>query len=227
LEGEERLLMPEDFMPLAEETGIIVPIGEWLINHVCEQHREWFAIGLPPLRITVSLSPRQLRQAALAGVIEHALKQNEMGAKYFEVELNEDLMMESVSEHDSTLDRLKSIGISIAINNFGSGSFSLNCLKRLPIDTLKIDRSFVHNLAHSPDDVAITVAIITMARCMRMDVIAEGVEDHAQLDSLLEQGCFMAQGDYLSPPLSSWEFVRLAKKCHTRPLAVEGSGLES
>ncbi len=217
LQGKEQLLMPEDFLPVAEETGIIVPIGEWLINQVCAQHRAWRAIGLSPLRITVSLSSRQLRQAALAGVIEQALKQNEMDAKYFEVELNEDLMMESVSAHDPTLDCLKLIGISIAINNFGSGSFSLNCLKRLPIDTLKIDSSIVHNLARSPDDVAIIAAIITMARCMRMGVMAEGVEDSTQIDALLEQGCFMAQGNYLSPPLSSWGFLRLTKKNHSLP----------
>ncbi len=211
-QGESNFLAPEDFMPLAEEAGMTVLLGEWLINTVCAQHREWCDEGLPPLRVTVSLSARQLQQAALAGAIEQALKRHGMGAKFLEVELNENLMMESMATHDSILDRLKDIGISISINNFGSGSFSLDCLKRLPIDNLKIDRSFVQNLSHSQDDVAITAAIITMARCMRMGVIAEGVEDVDQLDSLLEQGCFMAQGDYLSPPLSSWELVRLLKK---------------
>lgn len=211
-QGESNFLAPEDFMSLAEEAGMTVLLGEWLINTVCAQHREWCDEGLPPLRVTVSLSARQLQQAALAGAIEQALKRHGMGAKFLEVELNENLMMESMATHDSILDRLKDIGISISINNFGSGSFSLDCLKRLPIDNLKIDRSFVQNLSHSQDDVAITAAIITMARCMRMGVIAEGVEDVDQLDSLLEQGCFMAQGDYLSPPLSSWELVRLLKK---------------
>ncbi|HFD91772.1 MAG TPA: GGDEF domain-containing response regulator [Gammaproteobacteria bacterium] len=211
-QGEERLLTPEDFMPLAEETGMTVALGEWLIDKVCEQHRAWCDEGLPPMRITVSLSGRQLQQVALVDAIEQALKRYAMGARFFEVELNENSMHESMAAQDSVLDRLKDIGVSIAINNFGSGSFSLNCLKRLPIDTLKIDRSFVHNLSHSQDDAAITAAIITMARCMRMGVIAEGVEDAVQLEALLEQGCFMAQGDYLSPPLSSWELVRLLRK---------------
>lgn len=211
-QGESRLLAPEDFMPLAEETGMIAPLGEWLINKVCEDHRAWCDDGLPPLRVTVSLSARQLQQTDLADMIEQALKRHGMGVKFFEVELNENLMMASMASCDAIIERLKGIGISIAINNFGSGSFSLSCLKSLPIDTLKIDRSFVRNLSHSQDDVAITAAIITMARCMRMGVIAEGVEDAAQLDSLLEQGCFMAQGDYLSPPLNTWELVRLLRQ---------------
>ncbi len=221
-QGEEHLLPPEAFMPLAEETGMATALGEWLINSVCEQHRAWREEGLPAMSITVSLTARQLRQSVLVDHIERALARSGMDARCFEVELNEDLMVASSGPQDSAFDRLKDIGVSIAINNFGSGSFSLDCLKRLPIDTLKIDRSFVRNLSRNREDAAITAAIVTMARCLRMGVIAEGVESAAQLEALQEQGCHMAQGDFLSPPLSSWELVRLLRECE--PAYLEKAG---
>ncbi len=212
----ERLLVPRDFISVAEETGLIVPIGEWLIRSVCAQHRQWREAGLPAVRLGVNLSSRQLRHPDLPRVIGEALADNDMEARYLEVELNEGLMMESAESNGAALHKLKSMGVSISIDNFGSGAFSLSCLKHLPVDALKIDKSFIHHIDRDPANAAITTAIIAMARSLHLGVVAEGVENGQELNALLEKGCFLAQGNYFSPPVSAAKFLELVRASRLR-----------
>lgn len=212
----ERLLVPRDFISVAEETGLIVPIGEWLIRGVCAQHRLWREAGLPAVRLGVNLSSRQLRHPDLPQVIAEALAENDMEARYLEVELNEGLMMESAESNGAALHKLKSMGVSISIDNFGSGSFSLSCLKHLPVDALKVDKSFIHRVDCDTANGAITTAIIAMARSLQLGIVAEGVENSRQLNVLLEKGCFYAQGNYFSPPVSAAKFLELVRACRLR-----------
>jgi len=191
---------PGAFIPVAEETGLIVPIGEWVFAQVCRQLRDWG--GLPsPGRISVNVSARQFRQPELIDVIQRTVRETGVNPTALGIEITESALMDDPEAAAATLLRLKEMGLTISIDDFGTGYSSLSYLKRFPIDSLKIDRGFVRDIATDPDDAAIVTAIITMAQSLKIDVIAEGVETEEQLNFLRNRGCDAAQGYYFSRPV--------------------------
>ncbi len=195
------LISPDRFIPIAEETGLIVPIGEWVLRTACEQIRTWRDQGLD-LRVSVNLSARQFREENLAQSIYRILCETGVPPSYLELEITESDVMENAEAAIATLDELKAKGVDISIDDFGTGYSSLSYLKRFPLDVLKIDRSFVRDVPTNQDDAAIVGAIIALARSMNIRVVAEGVETQSQADFLNLSGCDFAQGYYFSPPLS-------------------------
>ena len=195
------LVPPGKFITLAEETGLIVPIGEWVLDAACAQHRAWEQVGLGHLRVAVNLSPRQFTQGDLLKSVARILAQTGCNAKSLELEITEGMVMRNPESAVTLLQQLKDMGIHIAIDDFGTGYSSLAYLKRFPIDSLKIDRSFVTDIPGDAGDVAITMAIISMAHSLGMKVTAEGVETQEQLDFLRKEGCDEMQGYFFSKPL--------------------------
>ncbi len=193
------LVPPVDFIPLAEETGLIVPIGAWVLQAASEQNRQWQKMGLPPLRMTVNISSQQFRQNDLVQNVSHALETSGLEPQCLELELTESAIMHNTDLAISMLRQLKLMGIRIALDDFGTGYSSLSYLKRFPIDVVKIDRSFVRGLNRDGDDEAITLAIIAMAHSLDLKVVAEGVETKEQLTFLREHNCDLVQGYYYSP----------------------------
>jgi len=206
------LLHPAQFIPLAEETGMIVPIGEWVLRSACTQAQAWLKQGHAPLRMAVNLSARQFRQADLAGSVRKILDETGFDAHSLELEVTESTLMQNLDENIMTLKELKSMGIGIAVDDFGTGYSSLNYLKRLPIDTLKIDRSFVNDVIVNRDDAAIVNAIISLARSLALRVVAEGVENQEQQAFLEDHHCDEMQGYHFSHPLPADQFAELLSK---------------
>ena len=206
------LIYPGQFIPLAEETGMIVAIGEWVLRTACTQAQAWFNQGFGRLRMSVNLSARQFRQSDFAGHVREIFALTGFDPHCLELEVTESMLMHNIDENIITLNELKSMGISIAVDDFGTGYSSLSYLKRLPIDTLKIDRSFVGEVTGNRDDEAIVEAIISMAQSLSLRVIAEGVEKSEQRDFLQLQQCDEMQGYLFSYPLPAGEFVELLKK---------------
>jgi len=194
---------PTEFIPLAEEAGLIERMGEFVLFRACAQLREWQERGLSGITMSVNLSALQLLREELTQRLCEILAELDMDPRHLELELTESVLMEHPERAIHTLDRLHALGVTIAIDDFGTGYSSLSYLKRLPIDTLKIDRSFVGDITTDPDDEAITKTIITMAHSLGLDVVAEGVETLEQLEYLHEQGCDAIQGHWLSPPLEA------------------------
>ena len=197
------LLPPAEFIPLAEDTGLILPIGEWVLKQALGQIRAWSELGLPGTRVSVNISPRQFRQCDLAAVVAAALSQTGLTGEHLEIEITEGVLMEDTEASVATLERLKTLGVGIAIDDFGTGYSSLHYLKRFPIDTLKIDHSFVSDIPRDHDDATITQAIIGLARNLRLNVIAEGVETKEQLAFLRANHCDQGQGYLFSAPLDT------------------------
>ena len=197
------IVSPADFIPVAEDSGLIVPIGEWVLRKGLAQTRIWLDSGLPVPRLAVNICARQFRQCDVAAMVADALRQHELDGNHLEVEITESVLMEDTDATVATLQRLKELGVSIAIDDFGTGYSSLNYLKRFPIDTLKIDRSFVSDIPYDQDDAVITRAIIGLAHNLRRTVIAEGVETHEQVRFLRENHCDEAQGYLFSAPIST------------------------
>lgn len=195
------LVSPAEFIPLAEETGLMVPLGEWVLRAACAQNRAWQQAGLTKLSMSVNLSLRQFRQTNLTGMVEQVLKDTGLDPTCLELELTESSVMMNTESAVATLRKLRALGIRIAIDDFGTGYSSLNYLKNLPIDTLKIDRSFVRDAATNPVDAAIVQAIITLAHSLNLKVKAEGIETQEQLDFLRLLRCDEIQGYLLSRPL--------------------------
>ncbi len=195
------LIYPMEFIPLAESTGLIVPISEWVMQSACAQQQRWHAAGLPPLRMAVNLSVRQFLQPGLAETIAQILHSTGMDARYLELEITESVAMQNAEMAIKTLGELKKMGVSIAIDDFGTGYSSLSYLKRLPIDALKIDQSFVRDITNDPDDAAIVTAAIVMAHSLKLKVTAEGVETEAQKNFLARQQCDYIQGYLYSKPV--------------------------
>jgi EAL domain-containing protein (putative c-di-GMP-specific phosphodiesterase class I) len=193
---------PGAFIPVAEETGLIVPIGEWVFAQVCRQLRDWGSLPVPG-RISVNVSARQFRQPELIDVIQRTVWESGVSPAALGIEITESALMDDPEAAAATLVRLKEMGLTISIDDFGTGYSSLAYLKRFPIDSLKIDRAFVRDIATDPDDAAIVTAIITMAQSLKLDVIAEGVETEEQLNFLRNRGCDAAQGYYFSRPVSA------------------------
>jgi len=195
------MIAPAEFIPLAEATGLIVPIGEWVLKTACAQIRAWQEAGLPALTVAVNLSTRQFMQAGLTDKIAEILTETGLDAHYLELEITESLLMQDVQGAIDIMRTLKARGVKLAIDDFGTGYSSLTYLKRFPVDRLKIDQSFVRDITTDPDDAAITQAVIAMAHSLRLKVIAEGVETEAQLAFLRSRDCNEAQGFHFSRPL--------------------------
>ena len=204
---EHGLVPPGSFIPLAEESGLIIPIGEWVVRAACAQSRAWQEAGYRPLRIAVNISARQFAHRALRDTVASALQDSGLDAAHLEIELTEGLLMEHTDTVLATLGDLKAMGLLIAIDDFGTGYSSLSYLKRFPIDALKIDQSFVRDITTDANAAAISAAIVALARTLRLNVIAEGVETREQAELLLSQGCAEGQGYLYSRPLPADRFV--------------------
>ncbi len=198
---------PEEFIPLAEDTGLITSIGEWVLRTACAQHRAWQAAGLLPIRIAVNLSARQLRQPNLVERIRHALTDTGQSAQLLELELTESMLMTHAETAIKTLGELDAMGVSLSIDDFGTGYSSLSYLNRLPIRTLKIDRSFICNMTHNPKDATIVAAITSLGHSLQLNVVAEGVETNAQLQFLQSIRCDEMQGYVFSKPLPAEDLI--------------------
>jgi EAL domain-containing protein (putative c-di-GMP-specific phosphodiesterase class I) len=196
-------VMPNDFIPIAEQRGLVMPIGSWALRQACRQNRKWQLAGLPRVPVAVNLSAIHFKQRNLVEEVERVLADSGLEAACLELELTESMLMEETPELLRTLRGLRTLGVRLAIDDFGTGHSSLSHLKRFRIDKLKIDRTFVRDIATDPDDRAITAAIVDLARNMGITSIAEGVESEAQLEFLLERGCDEMQGFLASPPLAA------------------------
>jgi diguanylate cyclase (GGDEF)-like protein/PAS domain S-box-containing protein len=203
------LMPPAQFIPVAEETGLIVPIGEWVLRTACAQSKSWRERGLPPLRIAVNLSPRQFAHEHLLQDVERILGESGMELAALELEITESMVMHNPERAATLLGQLKNAGAIVAIDDFGTGYSSLSYLKRFPIDTLKIDRSFIKDLPLDAEDAAITRAIVVMAHSLGLKVVAEGVESVGQAEFLRALGCDEAQGYYFCKPVPAHELARL------------------
>ncbi|MBF0182228.1 MAG: EAL domain-containing protein [Magnetococcales bacterium] len=209
------LISPARFVPLAEETGLILPIGEWILERSCRQSLEWRQGGQCPLQVAVNLSARQFQQPNLIGMVRGVLDQTGLPPSCLELEITESMLMGNVEESVAIMKRLRELGISLAMDDFGTGYSSLNYLKTFPVNTLKIDQSFVRELRADSSDASIVMAIIGLARALHLKVVAEGVENVHQLEFLRENGCDLIQGYYLARPMPGEEFHRFVREqCH-------------
>lgn len=204
------LISPAEFIPIAEESGLIIEIGDWVLKSACRQAKQWEDIGLP-CRVGVNLSSLQFKQSGFIENVRQILDHSRLSPQLLELELTESVIMSDVDENIGRLNALKSMGITLAVDDFGTGYSSLSYLKRFPIDTLKIDRSFVTDIAVDEDDEAIVSAIIALASTMKLGVIAEGVETEGQLDILKNYHCSLIQGYFFSRPLNVDDFTTLLK----------------
>lgn len=205
------LVSPAEFIPVAEETGLIQSIGAWVLEEACRQAKAWLDMGIP-LQVAVNLSARQFQKEDLAGFVTRTLRLSGLPPRQLELEITESVAMEHADFTVRTLQSLTSLGIQTAIDDFGTGYSSLSHLKKMPLSTLKIDRSFVQDLITDPDDAAIVTAVITMAHSLNLNVIAEGVESHEQLLRLRQLGCERAQGFLLGRPVPPGEITALLQK---------------
>ena len=197
------LVAPDSFIAVLEDTGLIVPVGSWVVRSACLQLAQWDRQGLPALRMAVNLSARQFQQHGLLEVIAQALREAGIAPQRLELELTESLLMNDELATLATLAALKKLGVSIAIDDFGTGHSSLGYLKRFDVDTLKIDRTFVRDTPDDPDDSAITAAVIALGHSLGLSVMAEGVENLAQAEFLRDLGCDEIQGYLLSRPIEA------------------------
>jgi diguanylate cyclase (GGDEF)-like protein/PAS domain S-box-containing protein len=207
--AEVGLVSPADFIPLAEANGMILPIGEWVLKRACMQAREWLDRGLPEIHVAVNVSSRQLHQDDLVETVIRTLVETGFEARCLEIELTESMLMENIAEVEPKLHRLRELGVRIGIDDFGTGYSSLAYLKRLPIDTLKIDVSFIRDIPEDADDAEIVAAIIAMAHRLDLEVVAEGVEREEQVRFLRTLGCDQIQGYLVGRPLSAENIVSL------------------
>lgn len=206
------MISPAQFIPIAEETGLILPLGEWVLRTACQQTQKWHDLLGKKFIISVNLSSRQFQQQDLVSTVNKVLQETKLDAEYLELEITESLGMKNPELTLKTLHELKSMGIHIAIDDFGTGYSSLSYLKKFPIDTLKIDRSFVSDIQIDTNDAAIVIAIIALAHSLKLKVIAEGVELGEQAVYLLDHGCESVQGYLYSPPVPAENFEQIFMK---------------
>ncbi len=208
---EQGLVPPGTFIPVAEDSGLIVPLGEWVMNAACRQQVQWLEQGLPPVRVSVNLSGRQLMRHDLVKMVKGALDQTGIDPQFLELELTESMIMEHVKETIETLHALRNMGVQLSIDDFGTGYSSMAYLKRFPINKLKIDQSFVRDLATDPDDAAIVSATLAMGHNLNLTVNAEGVESEQQLAFLKAHGCDEIQGYFFCRPVPAAELGELLR----------------
>ncbi len=196
-------MMPAEFIPVAEETGLIQPIGDWVLRTACMQVRQWQrrCDALAGLRVHVNVSPRQLRDMDTRGSVQRFLEESGLPATCLTLELTESTFLKDFEPTLRNLERLREMGVRLSIDDFGTGYSCLDYLRRLPIDELKIDRSFVHDLGRDPSNGALVAAILAMARALGLSVVAEGVETWEQLEALRDKGCRRVQGYGLARPM--------------------------
>lgn len=200
------IISPADFIPVAEETGLIVPIGEWVLQEACLQAVRWRQQGVE-LQMAVNLSARQFRDRALASLIKHTLEVSQLPPECLKLEITETAVMENSLEAATILQELKSLGVGIAIDDFGTGYSSLAYLRRFPINQLKIDQSFIHEMLVHEDSAAIVRSVISLAKALQLQTVAEGVETEAQRDFLRAAGCELMQGYLYSRPVDPVNIV--------------------
>jgi predicted signal transduction protein with EAL and GGDEF domain len=199
------LVPPDKFIPITEKTGLILPIGEWVLKTACSQARKWLDDGIYTVPVAVNVSAVQFRQEGFCELIKKVLQETCLPPQYLELELTESLLLSNEDVMFSVLQELKEMGLKLAIDDFGTGYSSLSYLKQFPVNKLKIDRSFIRDISTNSDDAAITTAIINMAKSLNLKVIAEGVETEAQMSFLREHRCDEIQGYYFSKPISAGE----------------------
>ena len=208
----EKGLVPSlQFIPIAEERGLIVSIGDWVLREACRQNREWQKAGLPQFPVAVNLSALQFRQSDLPKRVARFLKDSNLAPEHLELELTESAVMREPEAAVATMRQLKSVGLKLSLDDFGTGYSSLSYLKRFPLDKIKVDQSFVRGLPSDPDDLAIASAILAMAKALRLRTIAEGVEKNEQLEFLRSQDCDEIQGYLVSKPLPAADFAGLMR----------------
>jgi EAL domain-containing protein (putative c-di-GMP-specific phosphodiesterase class I) len=212
------LVSPAEFIPIAEETGLIVPISEWVLRQACGDALRWGELGLD-LNVAVNLSARQFRQGDLVSIVERTLRDFSFDPKGLALEITESLLMQDTEASRVALNELKDLGPAIYLDDFGTGYSSLAYLKKFPIDALKIDRSFIRDLPGNADDEAITRAILALGHALRMKVVAEGVETREQLEFLNLEGCDEVQGYYFAKPLPFDEIIEWLNARNTTPQA--------
>jgi len=206
------LVPPARFIPLAEETGLIVSIGEWVTRSACAQVKAWQNAGLPAIRLSVNLSAQQLVRSTLETDVKHALQDVGLLPEYLELEITESMSMKDPERTVASLIKLKAMGVSIAIDDFGTGYSNLAYLKRFPVDRLKLDRSFVLDITRDSGGAELASAIIDLAHNLRLSVIAEGVEELGQMAQLAAYGCDEMQGYYFSPPVPAEAFAQMLQE---------------
>jgi EAL domain-containing protein (putative c-di-GMP-specific phosphodiesterase class I) len=218
-------LAPEAFLGAAEDTGLIMPIGEWVLHAACQQTQAWHAAALPPVYVTVNLSARHLKQRDLGTMIAQILHDTRLPPHYLHIELTESSVMEDVTLSIATLQQLTALGVQVAVDDFGTGYSSLSYLKRLPLTTVKVDRTFVDHITSDPNDAAIAAAMVAMAHRLGLQVIAVGVETVAQVRHLQREQCDAIQGYVVSRPIAAAALTaRLVDGNWLPPLTVQRGG---
>lgn len=203
---------PVKFIPIAEETGLIVPLGEWILYKACTEMKAWIDQGLSDIRVAVNLSARQFQQSDLVPLVTQTLRRTGLEAKFLELEITETIAMQNIKYSQEKLNQLSEMGIHISMDDFGTGYSSLCYLKQFPLHSLKIDRSFINDINFDPCDLAIASAIVALGKGLNINVVAEGVETEAQLDYLRQLGCAEIQGYFFSPPLPAKDTIKLLKE---------------
>jgi len=206
---EQGLLTPAYFIALAEETGLIVALGEFVLRQACRQARQWQLDGLASIRVSVNLSAKQLRQGNLVSLVRQTLEETGLPAAMLELELTESQLLDDVENAINICTQLRALGVKLAIDDFGTGYSSLSYLKRFPVDYVKIDKTFISELEQSKEDTAIIRAIIAMVHGLELEVVAEGVETQSQMDFLKDQRCDEIQGYLISRPVPAAQFAEL------------------
>jgi EAL domain-containing protein (putative c-di-GMP-specific phosphodiesterase class I) len=216
------LLLPGQFLTIAEDTGMIIAIGQWALREACRQTREWLDSNLPAVRVAVNISSPEFRSEQFLEHVQAALKDTRLDPRYLELELTETVLMQHAESTTKVLGQLKAIGVRLAVDDFGTGYSSLSYLTRFPIDSLKLDRSFVHNIIAKSNDAIVVSAIISMAKSLKQSVIAEGVETIEQLTFLQAHSCDEGQGYYFGRPAYAHQFAHLLETPCQLPFSNNG-----
>jgi EAL domain-containing protein (putative c-di-GMP-specific phosphodiesterase class I) len=209
-------LGPNQFLSIAEAAGLLNRLGEWVAQEACRQHFQWREAGLPGLTMAINVSSQQFRQPSFLTHLANSLLHSSMDPRCLQIELKESAVIEHVQEIQAALKEIRSIGISVALDNFGTGFSSVGLLSSLPLDKLKIDQSLVGRIGHDVKSQTITASILALGRSLKLKVVGEGIESEASFDYLREQGCDQAQGYYFSKPLAAEEFERWYKNTQPR-----------
>jgi EAL domain-containing protein (putative c-di-GMP-specific phosphodiesterase class I) len=206
---DEGIASPGKFIPLAEETGLIIPIGEWILREACRQLCEWQKSGINDINMAVNLSSRQFKNADFLSTVERIIADSCIDARFLTLELTESLLIENIEEKIKLLKKLRTIGLRLSVDDFGTGYSSLNYLRKLPVNELKIDRSFIMEVSDRKDSRAIVATIVFLARRLKLSTVAEGIEKKEELDFLRKLGCGQYQGFYYSRPVPPHKIIQM------------------